>query len=131
MDTGAKWGHIGDGDPCSSTLAPCNGTISALYVQGKRDGLANVTVHRSAGGATISHAATVITCAISSGIKVCSDLAQYCHGDSRRSAADPHHHKKLEPSGGSASPFGMLIEPLMPTIEQGQTTDATPSRCIL
>ena len=30
--------------------------------------------------------------------------------DSRRSAADPHHHKQLEPSGGSASPpFGMLI----------------------
>ena len=75
------WGPNGDTSATATLvaplLAPCNGTISALYVQGNANatGLANVTVHRSAGGATISYAATVITCAISSGAKACSDLA--------------------------------------------------------
>ena len=103
------WGPNGDTSATATLvapmLAPCNGTISALYVQGNANatGLANVTVHRSAGGATISYAATVITCAISSGAKACSDLAHSYTVTAGDLLLIRITTSSWNPSGGSAS----------------------------
>ena len=103
------WGPNGDTSATATLvapmLAPCNGTISALYVQGNANatGLANVTVHRSAGGATISYAATVITCAISSGANTCSDLAHSYTVTAGDLLLIRITTSSWNPSGGSAS----------------------------
>jgi hypothetical protein len=73
------WGPIGDTSATATLVspfvAPCAGTIVGMRVQGNTNATGNstVTLHRSAGGATISYAATLITCTISSGDKSCTD----------------------------------------------------------
>jgi len=86
-------------------LAPCNGTISALYVQGNANatGLANITVYRSAGGATISYAATAITCAMAAATKVCSDLVHSYAVTAGDLLLIRITTSSWNPSGGSAS----------------------------
>lgn len=75
------WGPNGDTSATatlvSPLLAPCTGTIVGMRVQGNANatGVTNLTLHRSAGGAAIAYAATLITCSIASGAKFCSDTA--------------------------------------------------------
>ena len=73
------WGPTGDTSATATLVspfvAPCAGTIVGMRVQGNANATGNttVTLQRSAGGATISYAATLITCTISSGDKSCAD----------------------------------------------------------
>ena len=74
----------------------------------------NVTVS-SPVRATISHAANCHpTCPFVMAPRLAATLHNY--GDSRRSAADPHHHKQLNPPAEVSLRLACL-EPLMPTIE--------------
>lgn len=74
------WGPIGDSSATATLvspfLAPCSGNMSSLRVQGNANatGVATVTIYRSAGGDSLTYAATGITCAIASGHKSCSDV---------------------------------------------------------
>ena len=81
ISTNGYWGPKGDTSATatlvSPLLAPCTGTIVGMRVQGNANatGVTNLTLHRSAGGAAIAYAATLITCSIASGAKFCSDTA--------------------------------------------------------
>lgn len=75
------WGPSGD-TATSATLVsplvvPCTGNVTALYVQGNSNAVAvaDLTLYKSAGGATIAYAATAATCSIAIGAKHCSDAS--------------------------------------------------------
>lgn len=73
------WSYAGTASSGTTTLspwvAPCDGTLQRLRVQANSNsaGATAVTVHRSAGGATISYSGTSITCTASTA-KFCSDV---------------------------------------------------------
>ena len=105
MDTGAKWGHIGDGDPCSSTTCTLQRHDQRFVCAGqrKRDGSCE---RHSTSQCGRGNYLLCCNCHHLRHFVRRQGLQRPCtqlHGDSRRSAADPHHHKQLEPSGGSAS----------------------------
>lgn len=61
----------------SPAVVPCNGTLSALFVQANAaaTGSSVFTVHRSNGGNTISYSSTALTCTVGLGEKSCSDTS--------------------------------------------------------
>jgi len=103
------WGPIGDTSATATLVspfvAPCAGTIVGMRVQGNANATGNttVTLHRSAGGATISYAATLITCTISSGDKSCTDSSNTFSATAGDLFLLRITASNWSPSGGSAS----------------------------
>ena len=103
------WGPIGDTSATATLVspfvAPCTGTVVGMRVQGNANatGIANITLHRSAGGATLSYAATLITCTIASGAKFCSDTANTFSVTAGDLFLFRVTTSNWNPSGGSAS----------------------------
>lgn len=73
------WGPGSEASASATNVAPmiahCAGSITGLRVQANANatGSTIITLHRSAGGATLTYAATALTCTIGSGAKFCSD----------------------------------------------------------
>lgn len=77
--TNTYWGPGSEASSTATNVAPmiahCSGSVTGLRVQANANatGTTVVTLHRSAGGATLTYAATLLTCTIGSGAKFCSD----------------------------------------------------------
>lgn len=103
------WGPTGDTSATATLVspfvAPCAGTIVGMRVQGNANATGNttVTLQRSAGGATISYAATLITCTISSGDKSCADTSNTFSVTGGDLFLLRITSSNWSPSGGSAS----------------------------
>lgn len=73
------WGPGSEASATATNVAPmiahCSGSVTSLHAQANANatGTTVVTLHRSAGGATLTYAATLLTCTIGSGAKFCSD----------------------------------------------------------
>jgi hypothetical protein len=76
-----------------------------MRVQGNANatGIANITLHRSAGGTVIAYAATLITCSIASGAKFCSDTVNTFSVTAGDLFLIRVTTSSWNPSGGSAS----------------------------
>jgi hypothetical protein len=103
------WGPIGDTSATATLVSPfvspCTGTIVGMRVQGNANatGIANITLHRSAGGTVIAYAATLITCSIASGAKFCSDTVNTFSVTAGDLFLIRVTTSSWNPSGGSAS----------------------------
>lgn len=95
-----------------AVLLPCSGSVIGLRVQSNSNATGNsvFTIHRSAGGATLSYSATSITCTVANGTKSCSDTSNTYSGSAGDLFLVRLTGSAITPTGASVS-FRVACDP--------------------